>query len=344
MTRAERKALRAGIVATVLLLGCGEPRSAAPPVDALDARADAPPPTEPPVWVPPEVVVPDPDSSEPFLLSQTGLYSDFARRTLAPDLIAFEPTDELWSDGADKRRWLRLPAGTRIDTSDPDHWIFPVGSMLWKEFSRDGVPLETRLIMRVGPGREDYFMGAFRWRDDDGDARFVPEGENDVRGSDHDVPKAKQCLTCHNGEVGRVLGMSAVQLPDAPPEILTQPAVGRFRVPGDRVAAEALGYLHANCGHCHNSNGTAWPQTGLDLRLSVSDATLEDTSTHRTAVDVAMDDKKLRRVRIVARDADASGVFHRMSLRGPAIQMPPSGTEHVDERGLAAVEAFIDSL
>ena len=42
-------------------------------------------------------------------------------------------------DRAAKRRWIQLPEGATIDTSDMDYWQFPVGTKLWKEFVRDGV-------------------------------------------------------------------------------------------------------------------------------------------------------------------------------------------------------------
>lgn len=283
---------------------------------------------------------PAPDDTEPFWLSQTGLYSEPATQTLAADLIEYEPTYALWSDAADKRRFMRLPRGTRIDTSDMDHWVFPVGTMFWKEFAHDGKPLETRLIARVGDGPRDYFMGAFVWNEEGSDARYVPGGMPNVLGAAHDVPSSKECGNCHNGEPGRILGASAVQLgqlvdysPDEP-----------YRAPGDDAAARALGYLHANCGHCHNTNGLAWPDTGMDLRLRVAEDTLETTAIYRSTVDIEMTDTKLRKQRIVTGDPNASGVYHRMSQRGPKTQMPPIATEQVDEEGLASVEAFILSL
>src|SRR5690349_1711795 len=75
-------------------------------------------------------------------LSQTGLYADIATKTIAADVLAFEPSYVLWSDGATKTRWVRLPPGTSIDTTDPDHWVLPVGTQLWKEFVRDGKRIE----------------------------------------------------------------------------------------------------------------------------------------------------------------------------------------------------------
>src|SRR5688500_13196261 len=75
----------------------------------------------------------------PARLSETGLFADVKAGTLAPGVRAFRLQFELWSDGAAKRRWVALPEGGRIDTSDMDAWRFPVGTRLWKEFTRDGV-------------------------------------------------------------------------------------------------------------------------------------------------------------------------------------------------------------
>ena len=105
---------------------------------------------------------PDP----PETLSATGLYSDIGTLTLAADVREYEPTYALWSDGAEKRRWIRLPPGTKIDTSDMDHWSFPVGTKIWKEFQFAGKRVETRLIYRFGPGDDDFIYAAYVW---DGD-------------------------------------------------------------------------------------------------------------------------------------------------------------------------------
>jgi hypothetical protein len=250
----------------------------------------------------------------------------------------------LWSDAADKRRFMRLPAGARIDTSDMDHWIFPVGTMFWKEFAMAGKPLETRLIARTGAGPRDYFMGAFVWNEAGTDARFVPDGMPNVLDSEHDVPSTKECGNCHNGEPGRILGASAVQLAALPAQLLTHAPAKPYVVPGEEAYAVALGYLHANCGHCHNANGVAWPDTGMDLRLRVAEASIASTAIYRSTVGVEMSDNKLRQQRIVAGDPLASGIHHRMSVRGPKIQMPPIATEQVDEQGLAAVETLIRAL
>ena len=288
------------------------------------------------------VQLPDPDASQPFWLSETRLYRDIERKQLATDLYAFEPRFALWSDGAEKQRWLRLPEGTVIDSSDPEHWQFPVGTMVFKEFALQGKRLETRLIARTGPGRDDYWMGAFAWNEDESDARWLPDGAQNVRGTEHDIPKRKQCFTCHDGEPGRVLGFSALQKPDVDRRRLTH-TVPELALHDE---LEALGYLHANCAHCHNPSGSARPDTDMNLRLSLDAAHPEDTATYRTTVGVAMQyfEHTGAELRVQAGGAAHSGVIVRMNDRGPETQMPPLATEQVDEVGIRAVRAWIERL
>ena len=73
--------------------------------------------------------VPPPD------LRDTGLYADVETLQIDARHLAFAPQYPLWTDGATKRRWISLPPGSAIDASDPDAWVFPAGTRLWKEFS-----------------------------------------------------------------------------------------------------------------------------------------------------------------------------------------------------------------
>lgn len=322
---------------------------AAPMVDAAvepadAAIADAAPLMDAGMFVPPQVDYPKEAPKQPFLLSAVGLYRDIASKTLAPDLISYEPTYTLWSDGAAKDRHLRLPAGTQVDNSDPDHWQFPVGTVLFKEFRTPEKRLETRVIARTGTGERDYFFGAFVWRDDESDAVLAWDGANDVRGTAHDVPSNTQCGTCHNGEAGRVLGVSAVQTAKLTLPLTVQRVP--YQMPGTKEQALALGYLHANCGHCHNPSGSARPDTDLMLRVSVAQQTVESASPYLSAVGMKLQsfmgaDLKIR---IVPGQPEQSGLYYRMSQRGPRSQMPPVATELTDPQGLAAVFAFISAL
>ena len=66
------------------------------------------------------------NGAPPATLSGTGLYSDLSTQTLADGVRSFAPTYQLWSDGAQKSRWVKLPPCGTIDTSDMDHWMLPL--------------------------------------------------------------------------------------------------------------------------------------------------------------------------------------------------------------------------
>jgi uncharacterized membrane protein len=290
----------------------------------------------------------------PQRLSETGLFAPGQTERLADGMREFKPQFELWSDGAVKRRWLSLPAGEPIDTSNMDNWVFPTGTQLWKEFVVDGVRVETRLLRKVGAGAEDWVAQAYVWAPDGSDAVATPSGKNDVLGTAHDVPAAGECMACHGGRKSFVLGFSALQLAyDAPPDqldldaliaerrITRAPAVSPS-VPGDSTARAALGYLHANCGHCHNQDRPAAsasrcydPDNELDFWLKTSElTTVARTAAYRSGRGVAFEPGQ----------PQSSRMIELMSERGFLKQMPPLGTEHVDARGLAVVKRWIAEL
>ena len=75
-------------------------------------------------------------SGAPHFLACTGLYSDFAAGSISPSAVAYDPGLHLWTDGATKRRFIYLPPGTQIDTSDMDEWTFPVSTKGNRKSSR----------------------------------------------------------------------------------------------------------------------------------------------------------------------------------------------------------------
>jgi len=347
------------------LAGCGGGTTASFAPDAAttgdDAAVDAPPGDTAAVDASDAFEGPAPPAPYPrpayVHLSETGIFDDFAAKHVSPDLLAFEPTHKLWSDGATKRRWVRLPPGTQIDTSDMDHWVFPIGTQFWKEFSLNGVLLETRLVERYGTGPDDYWLGAFVWNAEQTEADFAPDGQQNIAGTMHDAPAQQDCGECHRGDVGRVLGFSAIQLsaatngPDlqalnAAGLLSNAPAPAGYPLGADPATTAALGYLHANCGHCHNPSGTSWPDTQMVLRSVVADTGLDDTAVTRSLVNVPLQYWRggAITVRVAPGQPDQSAVVARMSVRGTDDQMPPLATELVDATGVATITQWIAGL
>jgi hypothetical protein len=286
----------------------------------------------------------------PTKLSDAGLYADIAADTLADGVVAFTPNFPLWADGADKSRWIALPPGGVIDAADPDAWRFPEGTRVFKEFALDGVRLETRMVEKTGPDDGDWVAVAYRWDADGADATALPEGIDDVDGTAHDIPTAEQCVACHGGRRSFVLGFSAVQLAGAAPYSLEQlvadgsisPAPGAISQPSD-TDAQALGYLHANCSHCHNPEREGigpdcyTPGGEVNFTLPATElASVDDAPALQTAQDKLSPGKP-----------DESEVIRRISHRADSLfpsSMPPLGTEDVDTEAVERLRAWIAGM
>jgi hypothetical protein len=308
----------------------------------------------------------------PGRLIATGLYADFATRTVASDVRSFSPQYPLWTDGATKRRWIALPPGTWIDASDPDAWVFPVGTRIWKEFSF-GRPVETR-FMELGP--EGWRYATYLWTSDGADAVLAPargvrEAAEIRPGVGHALPSRYDCRSCHEGNRSAVLGFSALQLsgdrdplaPHAEPartgdvDLAALAELGLVRgLPGGLVARPpridartpieraALGYLHGNCSSCHNDRGALAASVGMSLEVRLAPGHAPASGALATALDRESHFRPADRpatLRLAAGDPDGSVLLRRVSSREAALQMPPFGTRLVDEEAVALLSAWI---
>jgi mono/diheme cytochrome c family protein len=193
----------------------------------------------------------------------------------------------------------------------------------------------------------------------------------DAPGGRYAVPGRGDCAACHEGPAVPVLGFSALQLsPDRDPlaphadpkragqaDLRTLAARGVLHgVPAEllatppRIAASsptaraALGYLHGNCGHCHNAAGAL---TGLDLVL----AQPADPRAHgeqRTLASLLGHSSRFRTQAAqggeVAERITAHGssvLTLRMKTDNPLARMPPLGVRVVDREGVALIERWI---
>ncbi|MBI5495059.1 MAG: PQQ-dependent sugar dehydrogenase [Deltaproteobacteria bacterium] len=215
----------------------------------------------------------------PARLSQTGCVSTTDPRQPAPGLIPFSVAHPLWSDGADKERFLALPDGETIDVDGDGDMTLPVGSVLVKNFRLAGKLIETRLFMRHPDGNWGGY--SYEWDDAETDATLLPSGKNRTVGAlTWSYPSRVQCMQCHTAAAGRTLGVETLQLntPHAYPngrtanQLMTWEHLGLFTAPLapppearpvlapvtaiTDVTATARSYLHVNCSQCHRPGGT----------------------------------------------------------------------------------------
>lgn len=339
-----------------LLTRCTEAGDAAPsrPDAAIREEADARPPED--------GGAPDcPDAARQTELRCTGLYADPAKKVVAPDVFAFEPAFPLWSDGAKKSRWVYLPPGSKIDTSDMNEWRFPIGTKLWKEFVFGGRRVETRMLEKQADGK--WLRQAFKWSDDETAATELKNGELDVRGTGYEIPPQEACAVCHDGRIDGVLGFEAVSLSGEKATGLTmKELVARglvthapstsLAVPGTPTEQAALTWLHANCGtSCHSASPYARANfTYLFLRLEADKlSSVASTDTVRETVRVVsgfQPNEGEVLFRVDPGKPSRSVVFLRASVRDAAqkMQMPPIATHVVDDAGVEALRSWISSL
>jgi hypothetical protein len=345
------------------------PGDRATPDAAPDSIADGATPEAAPEDAPADgpVVCPT-DGSVPDDLLCTGLYVDWASKTVATDVMAYAPAYVLWSDGAQKSRWMFLPPGKKIDTNVMDDWVFPDGTKIWKQFTVGGQVVETRLLWKMASGWIDL---VYRWSSDGHSARRLDDGEKNVNGTTYEIPATTQCDNCHWGRGDKVLGFdliglgtagaSGVRLADLVTRgLLTRaPPATKIAIPEDATgkAAKALGYLHMNCGvSCHNPLGLAG-STGLYMKLLVGQMYPEggagrvkelDTYVSSVGVDASDQPNGVQYKRILAGNA-AQSLLPLMALArapnaGAFAPMPPIISHQPDTTGIGVVQAWINAL
>jgi len=311
----------------------------------------------------------------PAWLSETGLYTDTAAHAVDPRNRLYVPQYPLWTDGAVKSRWIRLPEGSAIDVSDIAAWRFPDGTKLWKEFAFGGRKVETRMIWKQG--EERWIFATYVWNEAQTDAELAPgsgvPGAFEVApGKRHSIPSIADCGACHGAGRTPVLGFSALQLSDdrdplaphaeaLPPGALTLRGLveeNRLEPPRPDLVAEpprieagsareraVLGYLSANCGVCHNAAG---PLARLGLVLAHEPAVARGTPP--AAIASAVDAPGRFKIPGIPAgeshllspgDPSRSAIVYRMRSRRPSSQMPPLGSVLPDQEALRLIEEWI---
>ena len=308
----------------------------------------------------------------PLHLAETGLLASGDTRVIAAGNRPFSPQYPLWTDGAAKRRWIHLPAGTTIDASNPRQWEFPVGTRLWKEFSFAGRPVETRVLWKASDA--GWLAASYVWNKEGTDAVLaesdgVASAMQIAPGRQHNIPSRNDCAACH-GEARRPLGFNPVQLSDdrdpnaihgepLTPDMVTlrtlfdegliTGADPALRQAPPRIAADdpqtraVLGYLSGNCGACHNGDG--------QISAQLPSFAYPDVVDGRTIVRQMLGQpsrwqapgKAEGTLLIDPASPESSAVLLRMSSRRPSSQMPPLGTVLQDREAIEKMRQWIGS-
>jgi uncharacterized repeat protein (TIGR03806 family) len=300
----------------------------------------------------------------PRLLSDYRFFKDATGWQPNERVVPYRLNMPLFSDYADKYRFIYVPEGQQAKAGGDGLLDFPVGSALIKSFGYelDGKPrlLETRVLLHRADG---WLALPYVWNEAQTEAVLkvagarIPVTFTDPSGrtlsTDYGVPNKNQCKECHalSGEVtpigpkarnltrdGQLAEFARLGLIDRAPAV-------DYRVPvwGETVASlndRARGYLDVNCAHCHNAGGSA-SNSGLFL-------TYEESMPVRIGINkrpvAAGRGSGTHDFDIAPGDPDDSILIYRLDSLEPGISMPEVGRTVVHREGVALLRQWIAEM
>ena len=295
-------------------------------------------------------------SEFPQKLTDYGFFASEINQTPAPTVTSYRLNTPLWSDGAEKLRFVYIPPGQQAKALGEGLIDLPVGSALIKTFKFGGKLIETRVLLHRAEG---WVALPYVWDADQREARLTLGGKRiELAGPDgkpisYAVPNKNQCKECH-AVAGAVtpIGPKAYNLSAAWLEALNKagkldrvPAVTK-RIPlwEDRDHADAAlaarGYLESNCAHCHNPNGAA-SNSGLYLGWLESDPIKLGVGKRPVAAGRGSGNLDFD---VVPGDAAHSILYYRMASIEGGVAMPELGRSALDPAGMAAVQRWIGEM
>ncbi|MBY0232340.1 MAG: PQQ-dependent sugar dehydrogenase, partial [Gemmataceae bacterium] len=143
----------------------------------------------------------------PRKLSETGLFASVKGHVPHPGLIPYEVNSPLWSDGAEKERFIALPGEERIGFEEKGFWKFPERTALVKTFRFGERRVETRIMVLQSGEWAGY---SYEWGKAQDEARLVEAGGKTVGG--WRFPSRAECMMCHTRAANYVLGVCTSQL------------------------------------------------------------------------------------------------------------------------------------
>lgn len=300
----------------------------------------------------------------PSKLSEYAFFTDLQQRRPAPRVTAYRLETPLFSDHAEKERYLYLPEGSRAAYAPNAAFELPVGAALIKTFGYEENgrfrPIETRLLLHRTSG---WVALPYLWDAAGNDAVLKRAGarvpvsfraEDGVqRNISYAVPNQNQCKECHahNREIvpiglkarhlnhgGQLQAWLARGILDRLPSDTA--ALARWDDEGAPLDARARAYLDINCAHCHNPAGAA-SNSGLFLEWDRQDGNALGMGKRPIAAGRGSGGHAFA---IAPGAADQSILIYRMESVDPGIAMPELGRATVDQQGVALLRKWINSM
>ena len=306
-------------------------------------------------------------------LSDYELFEDLTNQLPSDGVHPYILHSALFSDYADKERFVYVPEGVKAKFKPNEVYEFPVGAVLVKTFSYSETTsmgkklLETRLLLNQENGWKAH---TYVWNEEQTDAFLKVAGytyENieflknrELIQVSYRVPNQNQCKECHLknnaimpiGPKSRNLNFS-IQYKDEEENQISfwiENGLVENHMPLDLIVNwtdqsatlnhRARAYLDINCGHCHLSSGSA-SNTGLYLNYTETNDMNIGIFKKPVAAGRASADLKYS---IVPGKPQESILLHRMNSLDPGVMMPESGRALLHSEGVELINDWIENL
>src|SRR5690606_12969306 len=313
----------------------------------------------------------------PRALSAFGFFADAPRQVPAPGVLPFAPATPLFTDFAEKRRFVYVPEGESAAYDAHEAFAFPVGSALIKTFAYEAAErpgglrlVETRVLLRQETGWEAW---AYVWNETQTEAELkiagakipmeIPLPDGRIEAITYAVPNKAQCKGCHEvageiepigpkarnlnhafaypeGEENQLARWASAGILTGLPDAGDIPAVPDWLDASAALDARARAWLDINCAHCHRAEGPA-SNSGLFLTWGEQDPVALGIGKRPVAAGRGAGHLK---VDIAPGDPDASILIYRVESTEPGVMMPELGRSLSEPRAIALLREWVAAM
>jgi uncharacterized repeat protein (TIGR03806 family) len=320
--------------------------------------------------------------AEPFgRLSEYHFFTgDIKNLTPNEGVLPYDLNTPLFTDYAEKARFVWMPKGTPAKYVSDKALEFPVGAVLIKNFfyyhdkrkpEEGRRMIETRLLVHRESGWDAV---TYIWNDEQTDALISLAGDIkevawiNEKGTplkiNYLIPNRNQCKGCHNydgkftpigpkvhnlnktydyadGAANQLDKWTATGYLTGYDPSAKHPESAQWDKPETGSLHErAMAYLDINCGHCHNPHG---PANTSGLMLTVDQPMNINLGIFKAPVSAGSGSGG-RNYSIVPGHPEESILLYRMQTTDPGSMMPEVGRVSVHREGVELISEWIQKM
>lgn len=296
------------------------------------------------------------------------------------DVIPYDLNTALFSNYAEKLRFIKVPAGKQIIYNDTGWFNMPVGTVLIKNFyfpkdfqhpEKGRTIIETRLLVNEENGWNSY---PYIWNNEQTDAfydvagekkmiTFIKDGKTNT--THYLIPNKNQCKGCHLenkkmvpvGIAARHLNKSHLYgdllienqlarwnklgiLSGLPRDMKAIPSNALWQNDKEPLEKRARSYLDINCGNCHNPKG---PANTSGFFLDIRETNPTALGIYKTPVAAGQGSGGFK-YDILPGKPEQSILVYRMKTNDPGKAMPELGREQLHKEGIELISEWIRQM